>query len=172
LAEKALLRTADWYYANSEYDLAADAYAAYLKSYPRSPEVPRLRLRRAYATLAQFRGTRYDATPLIDARAQLVEIAAAYPEIAQDEGLMDLVRRIDDTFAQKVYRNADWYRRTNQPSAAVYNYRFLIATFPNTPEAKLAKERLAQFPAKVLAERPPRKGSGYAPATMPYPEER
>lgn len=172
LAEKALLRTADYYYANSEYDLAADAYGAYLKSYPRSPQVPQLRLRRAYATLAQFRGTRYDATPLIDAKAQLTEIAAAYPEIAQDEGLMSLIMRIDETFAQKVYRHADWYRRTSQPSAAVYNYRFLIATFPKSPEAKLSKERLKEFPEKILAERPPRKGSGYSPATMPYPEER
>ena len=98
LAEKAMLRTADFYYSNSDYDFAADAYSAYMKSYPRSPLIPQVRLRRAYATLAQFRGTRYDATPLIDARAQLVELTSAYPDIAQDEGLVDLVRRIDDTF--------------------------------------------------------------------------
>ena len=173
LAEKALLRTADYYYSTSDYDLAADAYMVYTKSYPRSPLIPQVRLRRAYATLAQFRGTRYDATPLTDARAQLVEIAAAYPDIAHDEGLVDLVRRIDDTFAQKVYRQADFYRRTSQPAAAIYNYRFLIATFPDSPEAKLAQQQLKTFPPKLLAAAPPRAGEGYAPATQPaLPEGR
>ena len=170
MAEKALLRTADHYYASSDFDLAADAYGVYLKSYPRSPLVPRIRLRRAYSTLAQFRGTRYDATPLIDARAQLVDEAAAYPDIAAEEGLLDLVRRIDDTFAQKIYRTADFCRRTNQPGAAVYYYRFLIGTFPNAPEAKLAAKRLAEFPANILASRQPQSGTGYAPSTQPlYP---
>ena len=173
LAEKALLRTADYYYANSDFDLASDAYSAYLKSYPRSPLVSRIRLRRAYATLAQFRGTRYDGTPLVDARAQLVDLAVAYPDIAQEEGLVDLVHRIDTTFAQKIYRHADFYRRTNEPAAAVYSYRFLISTFPKSKEAELAKGRLKDFPARFLAQKPPHPGTGYAPATQPSlpPEE-
>ena len=166
LAEKALLRTADFYYTNSDYDFAADAYSAYMKSYPRSPLIPQVRLRRAYATLAQFRGTRYDATPLIDARAQLVDLTSAYPDIAQDEGLVDLVRRIDDTFAQKIYRQADFYRRTNEPAAAIYNYRFLIATFPNTPEAKKAQQWLKTFSPQLLAAKAPRRSSGYTPPTQ------
>lgn len=173
LAEKALLRTADFYYSNSDFDLAADAYSVYLKSYPRSPLVPRIRLRRAYSTLAQFHGTRYDATPLVDARAQLVDEAAAYPDIAEEEGLVDLVRRVDATFAQKVYRIADFYRRTHEPAAAIYNYRFLIATFPKSPEAKLAEQRLKDFPAKELAAKWPRSAGGYSPSTQPsLPEDR
>lgn len=168
LAEKALLRTADYYYNSSEFDLAADAYGVYLKSYPRSPDVPRVRLRRAYATLAQFRGTRYDASALVDAKAQLADVATAYPDIADEENLPDLERRIDDTFARKIYRTADFLRRTKQPGAAVYYYRFLIETFPDAPEAKLARQRLAEFPANILAERPPRPGDGYAPSTQPY----
>ena len=171
LAEKALLRTADFYYHGSDFDLAADAYAVYLKSYPRSPLVPQVRLRRAYSTLAQFRGTRYDATPLIDARAQLVEEARAYPDIAEAEGLLDLVRRIDQTFAQKLYRTADFCRRTHEPGAAVYYYRFLIGTFPDTPEAKMAQEKLKDFPPDILAQRAPRPGTGYAPGAPPLNPE-
>lgn len=165
LAEKALLRTADYYYSSSDYDLAADAYGSYMKSYPRSPLIPQVRLRKAYATLAQFRGTRYDPTPLIDARAQLADLASAYPDIAQDEGLVDLIRRIDDTFAQKVYRRADFYRRTNEPAAAIYNYRFLIATFPDSPEAKEAERWLKTFPPSLLSATPPRRSSSYGPPT-------
>jgi outer membrane assembly lipoprotein YfiO len=172
MAEKALLRTADYYYNNSDFDLAADAYSVYLHSYPRSPLLPRVRLKRAYSTLAQFRGTRYDATPLIDARAQLLDLVNAYPDIADQEGLPDLVRRIDDTFAAKIYRTADFYRRTDEPKAAIYNYRFLIATFPNSPEAKLAAKRLTKFKPQYLADTPPRPGESYAPVGLPEPEVR
>ncbi len=39
LAEKSLRRTADYYYADGDYDLASDAYGAYARSYPRSPDI-------------------------------------------------------------------------------------------------------------------------------------
>ena len=98
-------------------------------------------------------------------------MADAYPDICQQEGLIDLMRRIDDTFAKTIYRKADFYRRTREPAAAVYNYRFLIVTFPKTPEAKLAQERLNEFPASVLANKWPRPGDGYLPSTrLFYPE--
>ena len=51
LAERSLLRSADHYFANSEWELAADAYAAYGRSYPRSQEIGRVRLQRALASL-------------------------------------------------------------------------------------------------------------------------
>src|SRR4051812_9099825 len=59
IAEKSLLRTADYYYATSEFDFAGDAYAAYAKSYPRSPLLPKVRLREAFSSLARFRGLRF-----------------------------------------------------------------------------------------------------------------
>lgn len=173
LAEKALLRSADWYYANSDFDLAADAYAAYERSYPRSPYLSRVRLRRAYSNLAQFRSTWHDPTPLMDARAQLMDLVTAYPELAEQEDIPGLMVRIDQAFAEKIYRAADFYRRTDVPKAAVYYYRYLLATFPQSPKASEAKQRLAQMPASALAQAGPRPGNGYAPATSPAsPEER
>ena len=153
VAERALLRTADFYYADSQYDLAADAYQAYARSYPRSPASPRVRLRQAFANYAQFRGLRFDATPLVDARAQLNEIVAAYPDVAQEEGLPAVLERIDRTFAEKLYVTADFYRRTNEPRAAAYTYRHLIDAYPNTPEAQKAQQALARLPESVREER-------------------
>lgn len=168
LAEKALLRTANWYYTNSDFDLAADAYAAYERAYPRSPNIPHIRLRRAYSSLAQFRGTWYDPTPLIDARAQLADIEVAYPEMSEQEDLPDLLIRVDQTLAEKIYRIADWYRRTDKPDAAVYYYRFLIVTFPNSPKVADARKRLADMPPASLKQVWPRPGNGYSPSTQPY----
>jgi outer membrane assembly lipoprotein YfiO len=167
LAEKALRRTADWYYSKSDFDLAADAYAAYVRAYPRSPDLARVRLRQAFSSLAQFRGVRFDATPLIDARAQLVDLAAAYPDLAQQENLISVIERIDSTFAAKIFTTADYYQRTGQARGAAYSYRFLIKTYPDSPEAAAAKKRLAKLPAKALAAPAPPAGHGYAPATEP-----
>ena len=68
LAERALLRTADYYYFDRQYDLAADAYGFYIKQYPRSPQIAQVRLRQAFSNYAQFRGVRFDATPLVEAQ--------------------------------------------------------------------------------------------------------
>ncbi len=68
LAEQAMLRTADYYFNDRDYDLAEDTYNAFWHNYPNSDQVPRVKLRAAFASLAQFRGVKFDATNLIDAR--------------------------------------------------------------------------------------------------------
>lgn len=169
LAEKALLRTADYYYADLQYDLAADAYGMYVKSYPRSPIVPKAKLRQAFSSLAQFRGIRFDPTPLIDARAQLADIARQYPKLAEDENVPMVIEKIDATFAAKLYNMADYYRRTKKYEAAVYTYRLLIETYPGSPEARLAQDWMTKMPASALASPRPPEGVGYIPASNTGP---
>jgi outer membrane assembly lipoprotein YfiO len=163
LAEKSLLRTADYYYADLQYDLAADAYGMYAKSYPRSPIVPKAKLRQAFSSLAQFRGIRFDPTPLIDARTQLLDIAQQYPKLAAEENVPMVIEKIDATFAAKLYNTADFYRRTKKPEAAVYTYRLLIETYPGSSEAKAAQAWLGRMPASALATPYPPEGVGYIP---------
>jgi len=146
LAEKSLLRVADYYYSNGDFDMAADAYAAYVKSYPRSPHIARVRLRQAFSSLAQFRGTKYDATPIIDARQQLQDLQAAYPQLAEEENIPALIQRIDKALARKLLEIGDFYRRTHKPSAAVYYYRYLMGTYPDFREAQTAARRITGLP--------------------------
>jgi outer membrane assembly lipoprotein YfiO len=156
LAEKALLRSADYYYFDGQYDLAGDAYGFYVRQYPRSPVIAQVRLRRAFANYAQFRGLRFDATPLVDARAQLVEVISTYPELAREERIPTFVERIDQSFAAKLYVTADFYRRTRDPRAAVYLYRFLVDTYPESSEAARARQWLQKMPSWALqAPAPP-----------------
>jgi len=152
LAEKALLRAADYYYATAQYDVAADAYAAYVRSYPRSPYLPRVRLRQAFSSLAQFRGVKFDATHIIDARQQLIDLAVAYPDVAAEEKVLALVDRIDAALADKLLVTGDFYRRTGKPRGAVYYYRTLLRTFPGYPQAREAERRLAEMPPSALSE--------------------
>lgn len=152
VAERALLRTADHYYATSQFDLAADAYAEYGKRYPRSPLAAPAKLRQAYAQMAQFRGTRFDPTPIVDARQLLSDLIVTEPDIAQQEGLPSRVERIDDAMARKIYHTAEWYRRTDQLRGAAYLYRLLEVSYPNSPDTPAARERLARIPEKFLAD--------------------
>ena len=150
IAERALLRTADHYYDDSQFDLASDAYAAYARSYPRSPEVPRVRLQQAFASLAQFRGLTFDATPVVDAKAQLEDVRAEYPDLAAEANVAEFLDRVDGILAARVYQTADFYRRTNEPRAAVYNWRYLIENYPETAEAGRARQQLERMPAWAL----------------------
>ncbi len=169
LAEKAMLRTADYYYfSERDYDLAEDTYNAYSHNYPGSPEVPRVRLRAAFASLAQFRGVKFDATSLIDARAQLMEIQRRYPDLAIEENVQTVLDQIDAAFCKKLLDQGGVLRENvRKPRGAVYEFRFLAQTYPNSPEAAEARRHLAHMPAVALADAPPPPAAGYAPATEP-----
>ena len=165
LAEKCLLRTGNHYYASSEFDLAGDVYEYFVKNYPRSPEVPRVKLRQAFANYAQFRGLKFDATPIIDAREQLGAIVARYPKLAEEENIGPVIDRIDEAFARKLFQTGEFYIRTHEPKAAVYTWRYLIKAYPKSADAGNAKKKLSAMPAKDLTDPEPPTGNGYAPST-------
>lgn len=152
LAERSLLRTADYYFSQSDWELAADAYAAYGRSYPRSPEIGRVRLQRALSSFAQFRGTRHDATPLIDARAQFEDVKTRHPELAEQANVQKFIDTINTTLARKLLGTADFYRRTSKPKAAAYTLLTVISSYPLLPEADEAREQLKRLPAVAVEQ--------------------
>lgn len=167
LAEKALLRTANWYYNDRQYDFAADTYATYIRTYPRSPDIPRIKLRRAYATYAQFRGPKFDATPVIDAREQLREIVFMYPELAAEENIPSMLEQLDRNLARKLYWTGDFYRRTNDPRGAAYTFKYLAKAYTNTDEAEQAKVALSKLPQWAVASVPdPAIAPAYTPGVI------
>jgi outer membrane protein assembly factor BamD (BamD/ComL family) len=169
LAEKAMLRTADYYFADQEYDLAEDVYNAYARTYPNSPEIPRVKLQAAFSSLAQFRGVKFDATNIIDARTQLLEIQKKYPDMAVEENVATLLDQIDSAFARKILEQGEFYERTYEIRGAVYEYRFLAQVYPTSPEAAEARQHLSGMPPYALAEAAPPPASGYAPVPTPNP---
>jgi outer membrane assembly lipoprotein YfiO len=151
LAEKSLKRTADYYYATAQYDFAVDAYQAFIDRYKRSPDLAQARLKKAFAELAQFHGTKFDPTPVINARTSLEELAVDYPDLARQENVSAVIDRIDAALARKVYQQAQFYVRTHEPTAAAYTYKYLIINYPNSPEAEKAKTELTQLPPTAQA---------------------
>src|SRR5439155_25172978 len=98
------------------------------------------------ANLAQFRGMRFDATPIVDARAQLTELRTLFPDFAAEQNVDDVIARIDEALARKLYITGDFFARTHQPNAAGYTWRYLANAYPNSPAAEQAKARLEKLP--------------------------
>jgi outer membrane protein assembly factor BamD (BamD/ComL family) len=147
IAEKALLRTANYYFADRQYDLAEDAFGMFVSQYPRSPSAPAAKLKQAYSAYALFHGPRFEVTPIIDARERLSAIMVEYPQLAQTENIPALLETIDAAMARKLYLRADFYRRTHEPQAAAFTYRYLLTAYPNSADAPKAKVALAKLPA-------------------------
>ena len=154
VSEKALLRTADFYWSSGDFDLAGDAYNAYAQAHPRSPLVPQVRLREAYANLAQFNGPKFDVTSVINAKTLLNQVKSDYPDLAKEEDIDSKVLLADRQMARKLYLNADFYRRTGKPEAMAALCRRVIETFPELPEATDARKLLASVAPSVPAEIP------------------
>jgi outer membrane assembly lipoprotein YfiO len=145
LADRSLVRTADFYWSDGQFDLAADTYGFYAQSYPRSPLTPSVRVREAYSNLAQFKGARYDPAPILNAKTQMNSIKAEYPDLAKTEDLDSKIESANRQLARRMYLNADFYRRTNKPKSAEYLAKRLIATYPNLPEAQDAAKLLEKL---------------------------
>ena len=142
LAEKSLRRTADFYFSQGDFDLAADAYGAHVKAYPRDPNLTDILLRQAFSNYAQFTGVRFDPTPLVNARSQMQDMIDKYPDVAQRENLQSFVDSIDKTLARKLYVTADFYRRTGKPEAQRTVLAVLVKQYPQSDEAQQAKTTL------------------------------
>lgn len=152
VSEKALLRTADYYWATGEFDLAADAYHAYAEAHPRSPLVPQVRLREAYANLAQFNGPKFDVTSVLNAKTLLNQVKADYPDLARQENIDQKIELADRQMARKLYLNADFYRRTHKPESSALLCKRLLEVYPNLPEAGDARKLLAIVePSEITA---------------------
>jgi len=142
LAERAGMALADFYFDRREMNLATEAYALFIQNYPHSDQVTKARKRLIYSHLARFKGPRYDATSLYEARASLEELEAVEPITAQQVGAEALLTRINESDAEKMLVTAQWYERTGDLVAAEFTIRRLIGRYPDTAAA-MSAARLA-----------------------------
>ncbi|MGP1347409.1 MAG: outer membrane protein assembly factor BamD [Phycisphaerales bacterium] len=144
LAERSAIRLADFYYDRREIALASDMYDIYLRNFPNGENRIKAEKRRIYTDLARFKGPRYDASSLTDARLNIEDFARRYPLEAQRTGLNDgLLARIDESQAAQMLDTAEWYLQTKNYPAARLTMERLIIAHPLT----FASERARAFMA-------------------------
>lgn len=143
LAERAAIELADYYYDKREMKLARDAYELYLLNYPNGPNRMHAEKRLIYADVARFKGPRYDAAGLLDARVRIRNFAARYPIEAERSGVNEgLIARIDESMAAQLLDAARWYMTQKDHAAVRYTLRRLVQRYPRTIAAAQAMQIL------------------------------
>ncbi len=145
LAERAGIELADYYYKEHELPLAAEAYELFNENYRNSQYAMKAMQRRVYATIAQFKGPKYDGSKLVDAQILVKRFASLYPAEAQKVGLDDaLLARLDESSAISRLETAKWYLAREDGPSAKYVLNRLIVDHPQTAAAKTAFDLMEQ----------------------------
>lgn len=182
LAETAAIELADYFYRVRELELAAEMYSIFLINYPRSRHREHAMLRQIYANVAQFKGPRYDASTLVEAKALIRQFEDEYPQRAAQLGVTDaLVARLDESAAAQRLATAEWYFRRNDPVSARFTLRRLVTTYDGTvaaargralmeehdwalpPPVRALPAELLELEAELEAEREAEEGAGGEP---------
>lgn len=142
-AERAAIELADFYYRTRQMKLAAEMYEILRINFPDSRFRKRALQRQVLANLTQFKGPKYDATPLKEAALLIEEFRDRYPIEADEVGLNEsLLARIDESAAAQMLDTARYYLRTGDPVSARFTLRRLVRNHPRSGAATRAREIL------------------------------
>ncbi len=145
IAEKACLELADYYYRTRQLAAAGDAYDIFLQLYPKSEFRQKAMQRRVYANIAKFKGPKYDASGLTEAKYLIKGFADRYPAEAERAGMNDgLVARLDESAAVQMLEIARWYIRRDDPVSARLTLERLQRKHPQTVAASQARSLLIE----------------------------
>ncbi len=143
LAEEAGKNLADFYYNRSEMGLAAEAYGLFIANYPQSAWREHATVRRVEANLATFKGPRFDATGLLEARRRLEDFKQDHPGVAEKYGADAKLVRIDESLANKALEAARWYDKRGRKVSAAFMYQRVVDDYPDSAAAGKAQRRLS-----------------------------
>jgi outer membrane assembly lipoprotein YfiO len=147
VAEQALRMQADYHFEHGEFEDAERAYARLAREFPRG-EYERLALERAAdAALASFAGVDFDDAPLLEAEERYVQYQQRFPRIAETQGVPHRLDGIRQRRAEKEFSVARFYERTGQGQAAIFYYRYVADSWPETLWAEQARARLISLGA-------------------------
>lgn len=145
LAERAMLELGDHYYRRRDLRMAAETYDVFLSLFPTSQHRLFAMQRRIFANVAQFKGPRYDATPLIEARLQIDQFESNGAGTAERMGLGDELKvRLDEAAGEQMMGVARWYLTRGDPTSARFTMQRLVRKFPSTRAAEEAFDELTR----------------------------
>jgi outer membrane protein assembly factor BamD (BamD/ComL family) len=153
LADDAVLRIADEYMGNKDYETAAMYYDQLITDHPKSPFLQRAQLAAIDARMKGYVGPEYDGAGLEKARELVKQTMATFPDRAvNNEKLYHTLDLINDQDAERTYVVGNYYRRAGYPESAEYYFAKIPQRWPKSPWASKAKTQLASL-AKVPRKR-------------------
>jgi outer membrane protein assembly factor BamD len=155
LAETALMRIADYYYAKSAWADAVTAYDNFLKIFPRSERAIHAELQAAHALRLSYRGAAYDEGPLIEAEQRYGAFARNRPSAAKQARVEEILRDIRQARGQKQFEVAQFYLRTGKRQSAIFYLELVADKYDDTDWAAKAESELARLGAARQAASQP-----------------
>jgi outer membrane assembly lipoprotein YfiO len=150
IGEEAHLLLGDYYFNDGQMSSAAEAYSLFLENYPDSPNREFAMLRTVQASLARYKGPRYDQRGLIEAQQRLKLYAAEFPASAEQIGANALTVRIRESLAQRDLITARWYVQRGEDVSAALLLRRVITDYPDTAAAGEAVDELEALGQPVV----------------------
>ncbi len=137
LNEQILLDLSDYYYFRAVDLESASTVNAYLvEQFPNTRFRKEAMARQIYANIARFKGPRYDASSLIEAKFLIDRFEAYFPADARKTGIGDaLIARIDESLALQVLQSATWYANRGDKVSARFTLQRLLRKHPDTVAA-------------------------------------
>jgi outer membrane assembly lipoprotein YfiO len=143
LADDVILRIADHFWTQGNWQEAEDYYDRYCREFPNGESARRAELRRAKCAIERCRGSRYDTACLQLAYDRLRDFQQKFPQEAEKEGVGTLMAQVRDMQAAGLYETAAHYMRAHQPEAAAFCVERLVERFPDSPWCQEARKLVA-----------------------------
>jgi outer membrane protein assembly factor BamD (BamD/ComL family) len=147
LADKALFMAGAVKLYHENYRDADHYFSQIAERHPNSPLAPQAVELAIFAKHMSTGGSDYDGRKVAEAR-KLVQVALTnYPQLAKDkqEFLVRQLEGINLQQAEKDYKMAEFWRRTNHPGSAYFYYELVRRRYPGTRYASLSLEKMDQL---------------------------
>lgn len=147
LADDAVMRIADFHYANQNYEEAAIYYDQLITDHPKSDLLQKAQLASVDAKVKSYLGPDYDGAGLEQARELITQSMATFPErkASHSDELYKTMALIDDQMAERAYHVGEHYLWTGKVTSAEYCFGKIPVKWPKSPWASKAKEQLAKI---------------------------
>ena len=133
---------AECYFQTGDRVQAAHEFRKVADEFPTSEYAPLALLRAGDANLRLWRRAELDPTYGETALSIYQELAARYPDSDAAARARPHVRRLQNQFAEKTYKNGMFYLRRRAYDSAIIYFKDVIANFP---DAKLAPDALLRL---------------------------
>jgi outer membrane protein assembly factor BamD (BamD/ComL family) len=143
LADDSLMMAGGHYFVNGQYEEAEHQYDLVREQYPKSEHQSMAHLLGAKAKLRAYGGPQYDGSKLDEADRLMRSAVRQFPELSEDRPR--IYRNLEAIRAQKAERlwaQAEYYRRTLHPGSARIYYQLLLERYPDTKWAEFARQRI------------------------------
>lgn len=142
LADKSQLRLGRAYEKMKKYPEAIAEYKKFLKEYSKSELVDEAKYRMGYCAYKQSKGSAYDQDATEKALEVFNEFLRDYPQSKRADEVKMLVHKLNGRKAKGLFEIAAYYDKVKEKKSAKVYYEQVIQKYPESEEAKVAKQRL------------------------------